>query len=245
MVYRRAVIQGGGEGTRLRPVTLEIPKPLVPVQGQPIATWQVQWFAHAGVREILVIIPPKWQKIFEKWRSDLLEEMGSCALKIDLWVEPTPLGTMGAFVHHLTDYLGTEPLFITNADELKSFDLAVLASTHDAYMRRDPSHAATLALREVPNPEDYGVATLQDGRIVAYQEKPEQPTSNLVNAGLYVVEPSVFHEGDRENRMLRVEYDLFPQLVASHRLGGCVLPGQWYDCGTLERWETAIKEWKR
>ena len=64
MVYRRAVIQGGGEGTRLRPVTLEIPKPLVPVQGQPIATWQVQWFAHAGVREILVIIPPKWQKIF-------------------------------------------------------------------------------------------------------------------------------------------------------------------------------------
>ena len=92
-------------------------------------------------------------------------------------------------MHHLW-IIWDRALFITNADELKSFDLAVLASTHDAYMRRDPSHAATLALRGVPSRRLWG-CMLQDGRIVAYQEGTTdiQPGERR----LYVVEPSVFH----------------------------------------------------
>lgn len=244
MSFRRAVIQAGGEGTRLRPLTLEIPKPLVPVQGQPIASWQVRWFARYGVQDILVIIPPKWERAFQKWRKDLLEEMGDAAPRIELWAEPTPMGTMGAFVHHLADRIGSESFFMTNADELKSFDLSLLASTHMAHKERNPAHGMTLALREVQNPKDYGVASLEDGRILLYEEKPAEPASNVVNSGLYAVEPSVFADADRSKTFLMLERDLFPMLASSGRLGGCVLQGQWFDCGTLERWETAIHHWK-
>ncbi len=244
MSIRRAVIQAGGEGTRLRPVTLEIPKPLIPVQGQPITSWQVRWFACYGVEDILVIIPPKWRTSFEKWRRDLLEEMGSDAPTMTLWEEPTPLGTMGAFVHHLQNQIGDESFFITNADELKSFDLSLLTSTHASLRELHPSLAMTMALREVPNPKDYGVASLEDGLIRQFLEKPEAPSSNMVNAGLYIVEPPIFREADTKKSFLMFEQDLFPELAASGRLGGCVLQGQWYDCGTMERWETAINEWQ-
>lgn len=243
MSFRRAIIQAGGEGTRLRPITLEIPKPLVPVQGVPIATWQVRWFAQHGVQDILVIIPPKWEKAFHKWRKELLETEGAALPKIELWVEPTPMGTMGAFVHHLADRLGTESFFMTNADELKSFDLSALAETHRQHKQQHYAHGITLALREVPNPKDYGVATLEQGRIVRYEEKPADPASQLVNSGLYAVEPTVFADADKTKTFQMLERDLFPTLASTGRLAGCVLQGQWFDCGTLERWETAIHEW--
>ena len=247
MMIRRAVIQAGGEGTRLRPVTLEIPKPLVPVRGQAIATWQVRWFARYGVQEILVIIPPKWIKAFEKWKRDLMEEASAAQEtlpSIELWVEPEPMGTMGAFVHRLQDWLGGEPLFITNADELKSFNLTDLCAAYEAQKGKNAQLGMTMALREVPNPHQYGVATLENELIVQFEEKPAEPKSNVINTGLYAADPMIFREIENAKTFLMVERDLFPWLVDQRRLGGCVLEGQWFDCGTLERWETAINEWK-
>jgi mannose-1-phosphate guanylyltransferase len=81
-------------------------------------------------------------------------------------------------------------------------------------------------------------------RIIKFHEKPAHPPTNLISSGLYLVEPDAFHDVDRAQSFLMFEKDLFPRLAEERRLGGATLEGPWYDCGTLERWEKAIKEWK-
>ncbi len=228
----RAVILAGGEGSRLRPVTLEIPKPLVPVQGLPILTWQARWFARHGVEKLLVVAPKKWEVAFRNWAT-------TSPLPVEVWVEPEAMGTLGALVHHLETDLGNEPVFVTNGDELKGLDLAALASFHETH-----APAVTVALIRVPNPSDYGVAEMEEHLIRRFHEKPAVPPSTLVSSGLYVLEPSVLSEADKTKTFLMFEKDLFPRLAEEGRLGGCALEGPWYDCGTMERWEKAIKEWR-
>ena len=235
MQIRRAVILAGGSGTRLLPVTLEIPKPLIPVQGKPILTWQVEWLARAGVERITITIPPKWGSAFETWRFGLRAPSPA----IDLWIEPEPMGTLGGLVHHLAPELGSDPLYVTNGDELKGLDLRALASFHAEHRP-----AATVALIRVPNPSDYGVAEMNGSRILRFHEKPAVPPSTLVSSGLYVLDPVVLGEADKSRAFLMFEKDLFPRLAEEGRLGGCALEGPWFDCGTMERWERAIREWR-
>ncbi len=235
-MFRHAIIQAGGQGTRLLPVTLEIPKPLVPVQGIPIATWLVRWFAAHGIERVTVIYPTKWKAAFEAWVAQ------PHVISIDLFEETRAMGTMGALVHELA--LGHEPFFVTNGDELKGLDLTQLAKFHAARQAEGLQLGATIALVRVPNPSEYGVAEIDGHHIARFHEKPAIPPSTLINAGLYVIEPSSFNCVDRAKRFLMFEHDLFPQLAVAGRLAGCQLDGQWYDCGTLERWERAIKEWR-
>lgn len=239
-MIRQAVILAGGSGTRLRPVTLEIPKPLVPVQGVPIISWQARWLARHGVEDITVVIAPKWREQFERWAEQVENDT---SLNIELHEESEPMGTMGAMVHHLRDRW-TEPVIVTNGDELKGLNLDALVAKHAALRQADPAHAATLGLIRVFNPSDYGVAEMDGDRIVRFHNKPAHPPTNLINSGLYVLEPSVLNEIDRSKTFLMFENDLFPVLAETRRLGGAPLEGLWYDCGTLERWEKAIHEWK-
>lgn len=237
-MVKKAVILAGGEGTRLRPVTLEIPKPLVPVQGVPILSWLVRWFAAYGVEEATVVYPTKWKTAFVAWHA---KEDG--VTSVSLFEEPEPMGTMGAMAH-LMD-IGTDPFFVTNGDELKSLDLARLAAFHHERKHHLARVGGTIALIRVPNPQDYGVAEMDGEMIARFHEKPEQPPSDLVSSGLYLIEPSSFHNPPvSSERFLMLEKDLFPRLANTGRLAGCRLDGQWYDCGTLARWERAIREWR-
>ncbi|MDO8584460.1 MAG: nucleotidyltransferase family protein [bacterium] len=239
-MVHEAIILAGGEGTRLRPVTFEIPKPLIPVKGIAIITWQAKWLHTFGITKITVIIPPKWQQVFQEWRDDIVEKISG--LEIVLLVEPEPMGTLGACVH-LLSVNGSDPLIVTNGDELKGLDLMQLVATHNRAKEQNPAHAATLGLVEVSNPSDYGVAELDGSRIVRFHEKPANPPSRLISAGLYCVEPRAFLVADQSKRFLMFEKDLFPQLAERGELGGCGLAGPWFDCGTLERWALAIREW--
>ncbi len=227
-----AIILAGGDGTRLRPVTLEMPKPLVPVQGTPIATWLVEWFRHQGVERVTVIYPTRWKNAFVDWAR---------RTAVELFEETEPMGTMGALVHQIE--LGDESFFVTNGDELKGLDLAALETFHLECTRGAANHAATIALVSVPNPSEYGVAELEGHRIARFHEKPANPPTNLISSGLYILNPSVLCEVDRTRRHLMFERDLFPRLAEEGRLAGCALDGQWFDCGTMERWERAIIEW--
>lgn len=235
-MYKTAVLLAGGEGTRLRPVTYEMPKPLVPVQGKAILTWQVMWFAKAGVERFVVIVPPKWERAFSRWKQEIVQEI---PVEIELWTEVQPMGTMGALVYHLAHRLGSDAFFVSNGDELKGLNLQAFADFHAQYGKG----AVSLALVSVAQPQHYGVAEMDGEKIVRFHEKPEKPPTSLINSGLYLVDPAVFAEVEKEESFLMFEKDLFPRLAQEGRLFGCGLEGPWYDCGTLERWEKAIHEW--
>lgn len=240
-MIKRAIILAGGQGTRLRPVTLETPKPLVTVQGTPIATWLIKLFAQHGVEEVMVIYPTAWKGKFEEWAKGVPRT--SCLVpRIKLHEEKEAMGTMGALVHEVER--GGEPMFVTNGDELKGLDLTRLADFHEERKAEDAGHAVTIALVRVPNPSEYGVAEMAGHRIMRFHEKPEIPPSTLISSGLYVIDPQVLDEVDKGKRFLMFEKDLFPRLAEEGRLAGCQLDGPWYDCGTMERWEKAIKEWR-
>lgn len=239
-MIKRAIILAGGQGTRLRPVTLETPKPLVTVQGTPIATWLVRLFARHGVEEVKVIYPTAWKRKFEEWADGV--DGREATVDIGLFEEREPMGTMGAMVHEVER--GEGPLFVTNGDELKGLDLTRLADFHQERKAEDTGHAVTIALVRVPNPSEYGVAEMAGHRIMRFHEKPEIPPSTLISSGLYVIDPQVLDEVDKEKRFLMFEKDLFPKLAEQGRLAGCQLDGPWYDCGTMERWEKAIREWR-
>ncbi len=237
-MLKRAFILAGGQGTRLRPVTLEIPKPLVPVQGVPIATWLMRLFSRHGVQRVTVVYPTRWKKAFEDWAAAVALPAG---ISLDLHEEKDALGTMGALVHEIARE--SEPFFVTNGDELKGLDLTALARFHAARPREEGKPAATIALVRVPNPSEYGVAEMAGERIARFHEKPAIPPSTLISSGLYALDPGVLAEPDAAKRFLMFEKDLFPQLAQDGRLYGCELAGAWYDCGTMERWEKAITEW--
>jgi NDP-sugar pyrophosphorylase family protein len=233
-MIKQVVILAGGEGTRLRPVTYEIPKPLVPVQGKPILTWLLAWFRRYGVDHAKIIIAPRWRSAFEAWKET--QERNN---EIQLIEERQPMGTMGSIVHDLQPELGAEPFFVSNGDQLMDLDLEALTRAHLRAMSR-----ATIGLIQVANPSEYGVVEMDQTRIVRFHEKPKEPPTNLISSGLYLIEPNAFAEVDRSKSFLMFEKDLFPFLAESGQLCGCALEGQWHDCGTMERWEKAIQEWR-
>jgi NDP-sugar pyrophosphorylase family protein len=231
---KKAVILAGGLGTRLYPVTLEIPKPLLPVQGRPIISYLIDLFLKHGVSEIILALNNDKVKHFERWKREHYPNVN-----ILLSEETTNLGTFGA-IYAARHSIGNYPFFVTNGDELKSFRLNGMSSFH-----KKENSIATIAVLEVDNPCDYGVVEFDaDGRIRQFIEKPKEPVSRYINSGLYLFEPGVFdYFPYKETRFAMVETDLFPQLAKAGKLRAYPVVGQWFDCGTFQRWEKAIREW--
>ena len=232
----KAVLMAGGLGTRLRPVTYEIPKPLLSVKKRPIINYLIELFDKHGVTEVGILASEAHREDFQRWAKTWKDELPR--KKVIIFFEPAPRGTFGG-LRDLRKWLGNEPFFVSNADELKDFDLARLAEFH-----KQQGSVATLALVEVPNAQDYGVPILDNGLIKEFLEKPKEPPSSFINSGLYVFSPEVFSYADPDKDFLMNETDIFPALAAQGKLSGLRMEdARWYDCGTLERWEKAINEW--
>lgn len=233
-MIREALIHAGGQGTRLRPVTYEIPKPLVPVQRLPILTWQVRWLSRYGIERVVITISPQWKEMFERWRAEL-----ELPVHVDFIEESEPLGTLGGLVHLFPQTFEGRSIVVTNGDELKGFNLQALFDIHER-----EGYVATLGLVEVSEPQHYGIPDTEGTKVLRYREKPSDPTSNLAHAGLYCVDTKKLLSRAFSDRFLMFEQHLFPSAASEGVLGAVALSGPWYDCGTLERWERAIQEWR-
>ena len=229
---KKAIILCGGQGTRLRPITYEIPKPLIPVQGKPLVEHLIDLFKKFGVTDIYLSVGYKKEKIKEYFGNG-----SKYGLNIFYIEEEQPLGTAGG-LRQLKEKL-TESFFVTNGDELKDFDLAAMYKTHKTNKAK-----ATIALTTVEDPSAYGVADISGSRIVQFIEKPskEKAPSKLINSGLYILEPEVITMIPEGFAMF--EKDIFPKIAHEGKLFGHPFSGQWFDTGTMERYERALREWK-
>ena len=227
----KGVIQAGGLGTRLHPVTLEIPKPLLPVHRKPIIQYLVELFLAGGITEIFVLANTKDIDLFEKWKKEYKNK------HVNIVEEKERLGTWGGIQKYLSKELA-DTFIVSNGDELKEIEIPALANFH-----KKKNALVTIAALEVPSAKDYGVLVGdKEGRVKEFLYKPERPPVNFVMAGIYAAEPELFNL-HFESDVLSVEQDVFPQLIAQKKLYEFRYNGRWYDCGTFERYEKAIMNW--
>jgi mannose-1-phosphate guanylyltransferase len=221
---KKAVVLAGGEGTRLRPLTETIPKPLIPLVDRPFLSHVLDHLAAHGVEEVL-LSSPYLEGRFEEY---VAAHRGSPAIT---WIiETSPLGTAGAVAHAAGEL--KEPFFVLNGDILTDLDLTALAAHH-----RRCGAAATITLIPVADARPYGlVAMEQDGRVVEFREKPTEAIPGVVNAGTYVLEPEAI-AGIPAGATVSIERETFPDLIAADRpVFGFVSHGYWMDLGTPEKY---------
>jgi len=222
MTARQAVVLAGGKGTRLRPLTNNRPKPLLPVLGRPCVEYVIRSLADAGVEEIFLTCGYRSQ--------DMVDALGSgesLGVELIMCFEDVPAGTAGA-VKLLEDRL-EDTFVVASGDVLADVDVRALVEGH----RRNGAKA-TMALTTVERTEEFGIVGLDDrGRIVRFKEKPrpEESFSNLINAGIYVLEREVVPEIPA-GEMYDFSKQLFPKLLeAGWPLYGAKLDGLWKDIG--------------
>jgi len=227
----KAVILAGGKGTRLYPITKEIPKPLLPIKRKPIINYLVDLFREYGVKEIAILISKDFKEEFDWWKKRYYPKN-----KIQIFEEEKPLGTFGG-LYYLKDWLCQKDFFLTNGDELKTINLAEMAIAH-----QKTGTPATIALVKVFNPQDYGVVVCEKEKVKEFLEKPKNPPTKYINSGFYLLSPQIFnyHYGPK---YAMIETDLFPKLAKQNKLSGFKFKGKWIDCGTWGRYEAAITKW--
>ncbi len=235
----RAIILAGGRGSRLHPITLEVPKPLITVKKKPLVNYSIELFAQYGIKHMAIVIRNTDRLDYERWKLAYAKELAG--LTIDLFEESEPMGTLGYIARHLKDWMNDESVFVTNADDIKDVDLPGMVA-----FQQKVGALATLALTKVENPNDYGVAVLKNGTIERFVEKSDNPPSDLISIGVYLVHPKALLEVAPAiaagTKYLMFEKDLFPALAAKATLGGFNHEGTYIDCGTLAKWERVVSE---
>src|SRR6476661_4398029 len=224
----KAIMLAGGKGTRLRPLTIHTPKPIVPIFERPFLHYQLDLLKQVPeIDEVVLSLNYQPRRI-----EEIFGDGSAAGLNIRYVVEPAPLGTAGA-VRYAGESLH-ESVVVFNGDVLTTVDLGAVLKLH-----RERKAKATIVLTPVENPSAYGlVETDAHGNIQRFLEKPkaEDITTNRINAGIYVLEPDTF---DRipSDVAWSVERSYFPSLIErGETFVGYVYEGYWIDIGTPEKY---------
>jgi len=223
-----AVLLVGGRGTRLRPLTISAPKPMLPVAGQPVTAHQIARAAEGGVTRVILGTSYR-AEVFSEYFGD----GGDFGVDLRCVVEDVPLGTGGA-IRNVAGELQSgpdDPVLVFNGDVLTGLDIPALVEAW-----RAAGAAVALYLTRVEDPRAFGlVPTDADGRVTAFLEKPQTPeeiVTDQINAGCYVFRRSLIDDIPA-GRPVSVERETFPGLLAAgERVIGVVDPGYWLDLGT-------------
>lgn len=225
------MVLAAGLGTRLRPLTYEMPKPLVPVANRPVMEHILRLLARHGHREAIANISHLPEMIRERFGDG-----SGLGIELSYSVEEELLGTAGG-VRGVAEFLTggeSDSFLVISGDGLTDLDLAAMRAVHEAH-----GGIATLALKRVSDPGEFGVViTGSDGRIQAFQEKPDaaEALSNLANCGIYMFRREIFdHFPDRD--FVDWAMDVFPALLeADVAMYGYEIDAYWNDVGSLEEY---------
>ncbi|MGA7731619.1 MAG: mannose-1-phosphate guanyltransferase [Chloroflexia bacterium] len=220
----KAVIMAGGEGSRLRPLTIRRPKPMVPVVDRPAIVHIIELLKRHGISEVVITL--------QYLGSVIQEHLGdgtALGVKINYTVEESPLGTAGSV--RLGQQWLDDTFIVISGDALTDFDLSAAAQYHKQHKA-----VASLILKRMPNPLEYGVVIIDDeGRVRQFQEKPSwgEVFSDTVNTGIYILEPEIFDYYEAE-QAFDFSNQLFPILLEKSRpMYGYVADGYWCDVGSI------------
>lgn len=221
----KAIVMAGGLGSRLRPLTLTRPKPMLPVANRPVMAHILEWLRGHDFCEVLVTLHYRAEEIRRAFGDGR-----ALGLKITYRVEEEPLGTAGS-VKAAEDWIGGEPFLIASGDALTDMDLTALRRRH-----QESGAWLTLGLKHVKDPTQYGVVEVDDhGRVDRFQEKPGpgEAISDLANTGIYWVEPQLLARVP-SRQAYDWSRDVFPaMLVDGLPLFGQGLDGYWCDIGSM------------
>lgn len=227
----KAFLLAAGLGTRLRPITDQMPKCMLPIDGQPMIDIWLEAFEKAGVDEVLV----NTHYLAEVVSRHVQQRAGSS--RVETFFESELFGSAGTLVAN-KDWVQGEDMFLAcYADNLTDFDLASLIEFH-----RGGLAPATLTLFHAQQPSACGIVELDaEHRVVGFVEKPAHPTTDLANAGMYAFHPSILEEIDPVPPK-DIGYDLLPRLVGRAR--AMAVEGYFRDIGTPEAYGLAQQEWR-
>jgi len=220
----QALVLVGGKGTRLRPLTTDIPKPVLTLVDRPFLSYMIEWLASHGVDDIVFacgFLPDQLEEV--------LGDGGVDGPRLHYVVEPEAFGTAGA-IKFAADHL-EDRFFALNGDVLTDLDLTSLWNSHI-----ERGACASLGLYPVEDPTGYGLVDLDpEGHVLDFHEKPEpeHAGAGLINAGTYVIEKSVLDSVESQ-RKVSIEREVFPSLVGEG-LCGLRLDGYWMDIGLPDR----------
>jgi NDP-sugar pyrophosphorylase family protein len=230
----KAILLAGGKGTRLRPLTMHTPKPIVPIFNRPFLHYQIDLLKQVPeIDEVILSLNYQPRRI-----EEIFGDGSDLGIKIRYVVEPAPLGTAGA-VKYAGDSL-TESVVVFNGDVLTQIDLGAVIGLH-----RERKARATIVLTPVDDPSAYGVVeTDAEGNVRRFLEKPkaDEITTNHINAGIYVLEPETF---DRipSDVSWSIERSYFPSLVErGETFVASVYDGYWIDIGTPEKYSQVHRD---
>jgi glucose-1-phosphate thymidylyltransferase len=220
----KAVILAAGQGTRLRPVTLTMPKPLVPVANKPLIVYAIDVLKNAGLKEIGIVVHDLSSPIV-----DVLGDGADLGVKLDYIVQTEQKGLAHA-IGLARDFVAGEPFCVYLGDNIFQDKMTQVISNFTA-----SDAEAVIGLCEVPDPTRFGIAEIHDGQITRVVEKPKDPPSNLAIAGVYLFRSSVFAAIDQTPLSWRNEYeitDAIQLLIASkQRVDAYPIQGWWIDAG--------------
>jgi NDP-sugar pyrophosphorylase family protein len=224
----KAILLAGGKGTRLRPLTIHTPKPIVPIFERPFLNYQLDLLKNvAEIDEVILSLNYQPRRI-----EEMFGDGGDSGIAIKYVVEPAPLGTGGA-IRYAGESL-RESVVVFNGDVLTEVDLGAVIALH-----RERQAKATIVLTPVENPSAYGlVETDATGNIKRFLEKPkaDEITCDTINAGIYVLEPETF-ERIPKDQPWSIERSFFPSLIErGETFVAYVYRGYWIDIGTPDKY---------
>lgn len=227
----RALILVGGYGTRLRPLTLSRPKPLVEFANKPILLHQLEALVKANVTEVILAVSYR----AEQMEIELTAEAKKLGIKLIFSHESEPLGTAGPIAlaaEHLEK--SSDPFFVLNSDIICEFPFKDMAHFHQSHGRE-----GTIVVTKVDEPSKYGVVLYKEnGCIDSFIEKPQEFISNKINAGMYILNPSVLKR--IQLKPTSIEKEVFPGMAADGQLFAFEIENFWMDVGQPRDFLTGI-----
>jgi NDP-sugar pyrophosphorylase family protein len=230
----KAVILSGGKGERLRPFTYEIPKILIPINKRTLLDYSIDLYYKHKIFEIWLSVGYKGNDVIDKF-------------PLPHFFEKKPLGTGGWLYYTIADkdYWSKEDFFVNNGDNLFNINLDEMMEVH-----KKNGAVVTIACTRVKDVREYGSVHITGEKINSFEEKKKSRIKKpgWINGGFYIMSPKIFdyliESGKKFPESISLEKDIFPLIAKKGELFAYKSDAQWFDTGTIERYDEVIKEWK-